>query len=116
MQSHAPDHNILIHELLHVYTPSKELHSSVDTHLLKIPRSGLKAFGKRSFLHVGPSTWNDLPYIPAIYSDWHTSLKQAFNTFYVDVCVCVFLCMCVYFIHVLLCAPRGLNVILYYDR
>ena len=38
-------------ELLHLYTPSRDLRSSADTRILKIPRSNSKAFGQRSFLH-----------------------------------------------------------------
>ena len=53
-------------ELLHLYTPSRDLHSSADTCILKISRSNSKAFGQRSFSHVNPSTWNGLPYFLAI--------------------------------------------------
>ena len=49
-------------ELLHLYTPCRDLRSYADTRILKIPRSNSKAFGQRSFSHVGPSTWNGLPY------------------------------------------------------
>ena len=43
-------------ELLHLYTPSRDLRSSAYTRILKIPRSNSKAFGQRSFSHIGPST------------------------------------------------------------
>ena len=47
-------------EFLHLYTPSRDLRSSVDTRILKIPRSDSKAFGQKLFSQVGPSTWNGL--------------------------------------------------------
>ena len=43
-------------ELLHLYTPFRDLLSSADTRILKILRSNSKAFGQRSFSHVGLST------------------------------------------------------------
>ena len=66
-------------ELLHLYTPSRDLRSSADTRILKIPRSNSKAFGQRSFSHVGPSTWNGLPYTLR-HSDSQTSFRQALKT------------------------------------
>ena len=49
-------------EFLHLYTSSRDLRSSADTRILKIPRSNSKAFGQRSFLHVGRSTIHSLPF------------------------------------------------------
>ena len=66
-------------ELFHLYTPSRNLRSSADTRILKITRSNPKAFGQRSFSHVGPSTWNGLPYTLR-HSDSQTSLRQALKT------------------------------------
>ena len=66
-------------ELLHPYTPSRDLRSSADTRILKIPLSNSKAFGQRSFSHVGPSTWNCLPY-SLRHSDSQTSFRQALKT------------------------------------
>ena len=66
-------------ELLHLYTPSRDLRSSADTRILKIPRSNFKAFGQRSLSHVGPSTWNGLPYTLR-HSDPQTSFRQALKT------------------------------------
>ena len=65
-------------ELL-LYTPSRDLCSSTDTCVLKIPRSSSKAFGQRSFSHVAPSTWNDLP-CSLRRSDSQTSFRQALKT------------------------------------
>ena len=64
-------------ELLHPYTPSRDLRSSADTRILKIPLSNSKAFGQRSFSHVGPSTWNCLPY-SLRHSDSQVSVRRAF--------------------------------------
>ena len=66
-------------ELLHLYTPSRDLRSSADTLILKIPRSNSKTFGQRSFSRVGPSTWNGLPYTLR-HSDSQTSFRQALKT------------------------------------
>ena len=66
-------------ELLHLYIPSRDLRSSADTRILKIPRSNSKAFGQRSFSHVGPSTFNGLPY-SLRHSDSQTSFRQALKT------------------------------------
>ena len=66
-------------ELLHLYTPSRDLRSSADTRILKIPLSNSKAFGQRSFSHVGPSTWNCLPY-SLRHSDSQVSVRRALKT------------------------------------
>ena len=66
-------------ELLHLYTSSRDLSSSADTRILKIPRYSSKAFGQRSFSHVTPSAWNGLPY-GLHHSDSKTSFKQALKT------------------------------------
>ena len=47
--------------LLHVYTPSRQLRSSSDSRLLRIPHVKTKAFGQRSFSFAAPSVWNSLP-------------------------------------------------------
>ena len=62
-------------ELIHLYTPSRDIHSSADTRILKSPHSNSKAFGQRSFSHVGPSTWNSLPY-SFRHSDSRTSFTD----------------------------------------
>ena len=48
-------------ELLHVYTPSHALHSSSDTHMLKIQQYKHKTSGFRTFSCFGPHIWNSLP-------------------------------------------------------
>ena len=48
-------------DLLHLYSPSRSLRSSADTHLLKIPLYKCKTKGDRAFYYFGPSVWNSLP-------------------------------------------------------
>ena len=48
-------------ELLHVYTPSRTLRSSSDTHMLKIQQYKRKTHGFRTFSCFGPHIWNSLP-------------------------------------------------------
>ena len=67
-------------ELLHLYSPSRDLRSSADTRILKIPRATSEAFGQRLFSHIGPSTWNGLPY-SLRHSDSQTSFRQALKTY-----------------------------------
>lgn len=46
---------------LHLYTPSRSLRSSSDTHLFRIPRTKHTTTGSRSFSVAGPTIWNNLP-------------------------------------------------------
>ena len=48
-------------ELLHIYTPSRTLHSSSDTRMLKIQHYKRKTHGFRTFSCFGPHIWNSLP-------------------------------------------------------
>ena len=48
-------------ELLHVYTPSRTLHSSSDTRMLEIQQYKRKTHGFRTFSCFGPHIWNSLP-------------------------------------------------------
>ena len=48
-------------ELLHVYSLSRTLHSSSDTHMLKIQQYKRKTRGFRTFCCFGPHIWNSLP-------------------------------------------------------
>ena len=48
-------------ELLHVYTPSRTLHSSSDTRILKIQQYKRKTRGFHAFSCFGPHIWNSLP-------------------------------------------------------
>ena len=47
--------------LLHLYYPSRQLRSSADTRMLRIPSFCTKFSGKCSFLYKAPATWNQLP-------------------------------------------------------
>ena len=48
-------------DLLHLYFPSRSLHSSANTRLLKIPFYKCKTKGDCAFSDLGPSVWNSLP-------------------------------------------------------
>ena len=48
-------------ELLHVYTPSRTLCSSSDTHMLEIQQHKRKTHGFRTFSCFRPHIWNSLP-------------------------------------------------------
>ena len=49
-------------ELVNVYTPSRCLRSSSDSHTLTIPCVRTKTCGQRSIAYQGPATWNKLPF------------------------------------------------------
>ena len=66
-------------DLLSVYSPSRELRSSADTRILRIPHIKTNAFGKRSFSHAAPSVWNTLPR-ELRYLDSPISFKAALKT------------------------------------
>ena len=67
-------------DLLHLYTPSQQLHSSTDNRAFRIPSFRTKSSGQRFFSYQPPTTWNQLP-----RSIRHTSsvssLKSSFKTF-----------------------------------
>ena len=48
-------------DLLHVYSLSRQLHSSSDSRTLCVPHIKTKTFGHRSFSLSAPSVWNSLP-------------------------------------------------------
>ena len=48
--------------ILNSYSPSRQLRSSTDTHLLKIPSYRTKSYGHRTFSLQAASVWNGLPY------------------------------------------------------
>lgn len=47
-------------DLLHIYTPSRTLRSSLSLSLV-LPRIRLKTMGARTFSHAAPRLWNSLP-------------------------------------------------------
>ena len=53
---------LYLSDLLCLYVPSRSLRSSADTHIFRIPRRKKKFQGQRAFSHLGPVTWNKLPY------------------------------------------------------
>eukprot|EP00745_Piridium_sociabile_P040659 TRINITY_DN786_c0_g1_i8.p1 TRINITY_DN786_c0_g1~~TRINITY_DN786_c0_g1_i8.p1 ORF type:complete len:1132 (+),score=124.07 TRINITY_DN786_c0_g1_i8:119-3397(+) len=66
-------------DLLHIYTPSRQLRSSSDTRLLRIPHVRTKTYGQRSFSHQAPTTWNRLP-DNLRHSDSLASFKSGLKT------------------------------------
>ena len=52
---------IYLLELLHLYTPSRQLRSSTDTRVFRIPSFRTKSSGQRSFSYQAPVIWNQLP-------------------------------------------------------
>ena len=52
---------VYLSELLNVYTPSRELRSSDDDRIFRIPHCRTKTYGQRTFSFQAPITWNKLP-------------------------------------------------------
>jgi hypothetical protein len=64
--------------LLHTYTPSRQLRSSTDSRILRLPTVRTKSFGQRSFSYQAPCIWNPLPFSlrhSASSSSFRSSLK-----------------------------------------
>ena len=68
----APLH---LSDLLCLYVPSRSLCSSADTRIFRIPTRKKKFKGQRAFSHLGPVTWNELP-----YSVRHAQTQSQFKT------------------------------------
>ena len=66
---------IYLSELLHLYTPSRRLHSSTDTRVFRIPSFRTKPRGQRSFSYQAPVIWNLLP-----VSDRHSTSVSSFKS------------------------------------
>ena len=49
-------------ELLKIYKPTHQLHSSSDTSILCIPTVRTHSLGQRSFSYAAPTVWKTLPY------------------------------------------------------
>ena len=47
-------------DLLHLYTPSRQLRSSTDSRIFTIPTVRTKTFGQRTFSYQAPVVWNQL--------------------------------------------------------
>jgi hypothetical protein len=67
-------------DLLHLYTPPRQLRSSSDTRILTIPSVRTKTFGQRSFAHQGPVLWNVLPR-SLRHTESSVSFKHSLKTF-----------------------------------
>ena len=66
---------VYIAQLLSVYTPSRHLCSSLDTHSLRIPFVNTKSFDQKAFSFTGATQWNFLP-----HGLWHSESSPAFKT------------------------------------
>ena len=62
-------------DLLCLYVPSRSLRSSADTRIFRIPTRKKQYQGQRAFSHLGPVTWNKLP-----YSVRHAKTQSQFKT------------------------------------
>ena len=67
-------------ELLNIYTPSRELRSSSDDRLFRIPYCRTKTYGQRTFSFQTPTTWNKLPSILR-HANSYSSFKSALKTY-----------------------------------
>ena len=77
---------VYLSDLLHVYSPSRQLRSSSDSRTLCILLMiKTKTFGHRSFSYATPSVWNSLPHeIRRLQSTtaFKTALKTHLSKFY----------------------------------
>ena len=71
---------IYLSELLHLYTPSRQLRSSTDTRMFRIPSFRTKSCGQRSFSYQAPVIWNQLP-VSVRHSTSVSSFKSSLKTF-----------------------------------
>ena len=66
---------LYLSDLLCLYVPFCSLRSSADTRIFRIPTRKKKFQGQRAFSHLGPVTWNKLP-----YSVRHAQTQSQFKT------------------------------------
>ena len=71
---------IYLSELLHLYTPSRQLRSSTDTRVFRIPSFQTKSCGQRSFSYQAPVIWNQLS-VSVRHSTSVSSFKPSLKTF-----------------------------------
>ena len=101
-------------DFLHLYTPSRQLRSSTDTRVFRIPSFHTQSSGQRFFSYQAPTTWNKVPASirhASSVSSFKSSLKillfsRTFSSVplprgacmsrCVFVCVCVGACVCVH--------------------
>ena len=67
-------------DLLTVYTPSRQLRSSTDTRMLRIPSVRTKTFGHRCFSYNAPKQWNSLP-TDLRHTETAPTFKRALKTY-----------------------------------
>ena len=68
-----------ISDLLSVYTPARNLRSSSDSRILKIPTVNTVSYGQRSFSFAAPTFWNSLPH-KIRHSQSLSSFKRSLKT------------------------------------
>jgi hypothetical protein len=66
---------IYLSDLVHIYVPSRNLRSSADTRIFRIPTFSRKRHGYRAFSYSAVKTWNSLP-----YSVRHSQTLPSFKT------------------------------------
>ena len=66
-------------DLLHVYSPSRQLRSASDTRIFKLPLVKTKSFGQRSFSYQAPLIWNNLPH-SVRYANSPTAFRTSLKT------------------------------------
>ena len=76
----SPQAPIYLLELLHLYTPSRQLRASTDTRVFRVPSFRTKSCGQRSFSYQAPVIWNQLP-VSVRRSTSVSSCKSSLKTF-----------------------------------
>ena len=74
---------IYLSELLHLYTPSRQLRSSSDTRVFRMPSFRTKSCSQRFFSYQDPVMWNQLPVSvrhSTSVSSFKSSLKSSLKT------------------------------------
>ena len=71
---------IYLSELLRLYSPSRQLRSSANARMFRIPSFRTKSSGQRSFSYQAPVIWNQLP-VSVRHSTSVSSFKSSLKTF-----------------------------------
>ena len=71
---------VYLSKLLHIYTPSRQLRSSTDIRVFRIPSFRTTSCGQRSFSYQAPVIWNQLP-VSVRHSTSVSSFKSSLKTF-----------------------------------
>ena len=89
LKSTAPGY---LSELLQVYKPACQLHSSSDTSILWLPSVCTHLLGQRSISYAAPSVWNSLP-----CKVRSSNTLMSFIIYYLSfwLCACTHACVCV---------------------